>query len=159
MCILECSNNSFIIIKLNNNFSIVNNNWPFCILLQTFKFSSSNFKRQNTIDSSTIKENVARLAQSQRPTSAQPKSVSSNDSKYHFILEYNLNSILFFSAWILHKAKVKILTTYDFRHESSSSDQLQASYFDRIKSCFCFRAFISLFLSKVSIQTNFKSLL
>lgn len=43
--------------------------------------SSSNFKRQNTIDSSSIKENSARLAQNQRPASAQPKAVSSNDSK------------------------------------------------------------------------------
>ncbi|XP_063707014.1 serine/threonine-protein kinase MARK2 isoform X4 [Culicoides brevitarsis] len=42
---------------------------------------SSNFKRQNTIDSATIKENTARLAvQNQRPTSAQPKPVASNDS-------------------------------------------------------------------------------
>jgi len=41
---------------------------------------SSNFKRQNTIDSSSIKENSARLAQNQRPASAQPKAVSSNDT-------------------------------------------------------------------------------
>lgn len=42
---------------------------------------SSNFKRQNTIDSATIKENTARLAaQNQRPTSAQPKSVVSGDN-------------------------------------------------------------------------------
>ncbi|XP_031627402.1 serine/threonine-protein kinase MARK2-like isoform X3 [Contarinia nasturtii] len=41
---------------------------------------SSNFKRQNTIDSSTIKENAARIAQNQRPASAQPKAVSSTDT-------------------------------------------------------------------------------
>ncbi|GBP29153.1 hypothetical protein EVAR_17691_1 [Eumeta japonica] len=40
--------------------------------------TTSNFKRQNTIDSATIKENTARIAQMQvqsstRPTSAQPK--------------------------------------------------------------------------------------
>lgn len=46
---------------------------------------SSNFKRQNTIDSSSIKENSARLAQNQRPASAQPKAVSSTDSKYNKI--------------------------------------------------------------------------
>lgn len=46
--------------------------------------SSSNFKRQNTIDSATIKENTTRLAtQNQRPTSAQPKTntESSKSSK------------------------------------------------------------------------------
>lgn len=49
-----------------------------CLLLH---FSSSNFKRQNTIDSATIKENTARLAaQNARPTSAQPKPVSSIDN-------------------------------------------------------------------------------
>ncbi|GAB0096129.1 MAP/microtubule affinity-regulating kinase 3 [Sergentomyia squamirostris] len=38
---------------------------------------SSNFKRQNTIDSATIKDNTARLAaQNQRPASAQPKPVA-----------------------------------------------------------------------------------
>ncbi|XP_055308271.1 MAP/microtubule affinity-regulating kinase 3-like [Sitodiplosis mosellana] len=41
---------------------------------------SSNFKRQNTIDSSSIKENSARLAQNQRPASAQPKAASSTDT-------------------------------------------------------------------------------
>ncbi|XP_037031763.1 serine/threonine-protein kinase MARK2-like isoform X20 [Bradysia coprophila] len=42
---------------------------------------SSNFKRQNTIDSASIKENTARLAaQNQRPASAQPKSVATTDS-------------------------------------------------------------------------------
>ncbi|XP_055715138.1 uncharacterized protein LOC129809346 [Phlebotomus papatasi] len=41
------------------------------------KCRSSNFKRQNTIDSATIKENTARLAaQNQRPASAQPKPVA-----------------------------------------------------------------------------------
>lgn len=54
---------------------------------QLHKCSSSNFKRQNTIDSSTIKENSARLAQNQRPASAQPKAVSSNDSKLYSIFE------------------------------------------------------------------------
>lgn len=38
--------------------------------------SSSNFKRQNTIDSAQIKENTARLA-TQRPISAQPKTIDS----------------------------------------------------------------------------------
>lgn len=39
-----------------------------------FPCRSSNFKRQNTIDAATIKENTARLAsQNQRPVSAQPK--------------------------------------------------------------------------------------
>lgn len=43
--------------------------------------SSGNFKRQNTIDSATIKENTARLAvQNQRPASAQPKPVTTNDT-------------------------------------------------------------------------------
>lgn len=38
---------------------------------------SSNFKRQNTIDAATIKENTARLAsQGARPVSAQPKTSS-----------------------------------------------------------------------------------
>ncbi|XP_055838989.1 serine/threonine-protein kinase MARK2 isoform X15 [Episyrphus balteatus] len=42
---------------------------------------SSNFKRQNTIDSATIKENTARLAaQNQRPASATQKPISSGDS-------------------------------------------------------------------------------
>ncbi|XP_055921744.1 MAP/microtubule affinity-regulating kinase 3 isoform X10 [Eupeodes corollae] len=42
---------------------------------------SSNFKRQNTIDSATIKENTARLAaQNQRPASATQKPVSTGDS-------------------------------------------------------------------------------
>lgn len=44
-------------------------------------FSSSSFKRQNTIDSATIKENTARLAaQNQRPSSAQPKPVVLTDT-------------------------------------------------------------------------------
>lgn len=39
--------------------------------------SSSNFKRQNTIDAATIKENTTRLAtQNQRPVSAQPKTTT-----------------------------------------------------------------------------------
>lgn len=38
---------------------------------------SSNFKRQNTIDSATIKENTARMGAQNRPVSAQPKPVSS----------------------------------------------------------------------------------
>ncbi|XP_059608365.1 serine/threonine-protein kinase MARK2-like isoform X3 [Phlebotomus argentipes] len=42
---------------------------------------SSNFKRQNTIDSATIKENTARLAaQNQRPASAQPKPVAATEN-------------------------------------------------------------------------------
>lgn len=42
---------------------------------------SSNFKRQNTIDSATIKENTTRLAsQNQRPLSAQPKSTETTSS-------------------------------------------------------------------------------
>ncbi|CAD7089213.1 unnamed protein product [Hermetia illucens] len=42
---------------------------------------SSNFKRQNTIDSATIKENTARIAaQNQRPASATQKPVSSADN-------------------------------------------------------------------------------
>jgi len=41
---------------------------------------SSNFKRQNTIDSSSIKENSVRLTQNPRPASAQPKAVSSTDT-------------------------------------------------------------------------------
>lgn len=40
---------------------------------------SSNFKRQNTIDPATIKDNTARIA-AQRPASAQPKPVSATDS-------------------------------------------------------------------------------
>jgi hypothetical protein len=47
-------------------------------------YRSSNFKRQNTIDAASIKENTARLAsQNQRPISAQPK--SSADSGNTFI--------------------------------------------------------------------------
>lgn len=61
-----------------------------CVLKNKYKinaispiiFSSSNFKRQNTIDSASIKENAARLAQNPRPASAQPKAVSSTDSMY-----------------------------------------------------------------------------
>ncbi|KAG5668120.1 hypothetical protein PVAND_016073 [Polypedilum vanderplanki] len=42
---------------------------------------SSNFKRQNTIDAATIKENTARLAaQNQRPVSAQPKSATESST-------------------------------------------------------------------------------
>lgn len=44
-------------------------------------YRSSNFKRQNTIDSATIKENTARIAaQNQRPASATQKPVSSADN-------------------------------------------------------------------------------
>jgi len=43
--------------------------------------SGSNFKRQNTIDSATIKENTARLAaQSQRPASATQKMLTTADT-------------------------------------------------------------------------------
>ena len=46
--------------------------------------SSSNFKRQNTIDSATIKENTARIAaQNQRPTTAQPKPVTTTDNSIY----------------------------------------------------------------------------
>lgn len=56
-------------------------------------FSSSNFKRQNTIDAATIKENTARLAtQNQRPISAQPK--SSADSSNETFLAFSLASFL-----------------------------------------------------------------
>lgn len=42
---------------------------------------SSNFKRQNTIDAASIKENTARLAsQNQRPISAQPKASADSGS-------------------------------------------------------------------------------
>jgi MAP/microtubule affinity-regulating kinase len=42
---------------------------------------SSNFKRQNTIDAATIKDNTARLAaQNQRPVSAQPKTTTESST-------------------------------------------------------------------------------
>lgn len=59
----------------------------FSIIFFTYRsHSSSNFKRQYTIDSASMKENSARLAQNQRPASAQPKAVSSTDSTYLFCL-------------------------------------------------------------------------
>lgn len=55
-------------------------------------YSSSNFKRQNTIDSATIKDNIARLA-AQRPSSAQPKPASAAESKFDTINYYFSNTI------------------------------------------------------------------
>lgn len=46
---------------------------------QTNNHQTSGFKRQNTVDSATIKENTARI--NARPASAQPKPTTEN-SKY-----------------------------------------------------------------------------
>lgn len=67
-------------------------------MFKPFYYSSSNFKRQNTIDSATIKENSARLAtQNQRPTSALPKTTTESSNlltKYLNYLKTKLYSFL-----------------------------------------------------------------
>ncbi|XP_026477253.1 serine/threonine-protein kinase MARK2-like isoform X3 [Ctenocephalides felis] len=55
--------------------------------------TASNFKRQNTIDSASIKENTARLqAQNNRPTSAQPKTNSSAIDSSNLFVEEDTSS-------------------------------------------------------------------
>lgn len=44
----------------------------------------SGFKRQNTVDSATIKENNARL--NARPTSAQPKTITENSKLFDVVV-------------------------------------------------------------------------
>ncbi|KAJ6650115.1 MAP/microtubule affinity-regulating kinase 3 [Pseudolycoriella hygida] len=74
---------------------------------------SSNFKRQNTIDSASIKENTARLAaQNQRPASAQPKPVATTDCMiriFWFFLFYIFSTLIASSS----PAKPRTTSKYD----------------------------------------------
>lgn len=61
---------------------------------QTNNHQPSGFKRQNTVDSATIKENSARI--NARPASAQPKTNTEN-SKFRKKLIQSLLSNLYFA--------------------------------------------------------------
>lgn len=50
------------------------------VVQQTNNHQTSGFKRQNTVDSATIKENTARI--NARPASAQPKSTTENSKHF-----------------------------------------------------------------------------
>lgn len=80
-------------------------------------YRSSNFKRQNTIDSATIKENTARVGAQNRPVSAQPKPVSSaadNCKTALCIRRWLFTKFLFRSAALASPVKPRSSATSKF---------------------------------------------